>query len=194
MTPSRKLATAITAAVALASTPAYAGDQFSFPSPSGALIASSTPSFGHDGPTLKIDNVALAPALDMSFVGANAPSFLQVGSGSFMDRYGVRGGDPYTYRLLTHTLGSASFANYAADYYRIFAPNYAVTAWTERVAGIVDVGYGGAVDGWTAGTYYLGRVRGPSRRKETAPDLSPMPKFHPHPELEQQPTFEKPGK
>jgi len=100
--------------------------------------------------------------------------------------------DAYSYRFLTHALASASFANYAADYYRLFTPGYAVTTWTERMAGVVDIGYGGAIDSWTAGAYYMARLRGPARRGETAPDLSLMPKFRPHPELEQNPTFTQP--
>jgi hypothetical protein len=200
MIPHRKFATVITAATLLAAaTSARAGDEYAFPSASGVLIAASTSSFVASPIGSPVEAGVLAPAFGGPFaVGAGAGKFgkippmtLPVGDTIFNTTY-ARGqaADAYAYRFLTHALSSASFANYAADYYRLFTPGAAVTTWTERMAGIVDVGYGGAVDSWTAGAYYLGRVPGPRRRGESAPDLTLMPKFHPHPELEENPTFQ----
>jgi hypothetical protein len=89
---------------------------------------------------------------------------------------------------MSHALMVAPYANYAADYARLFAPNYAVTAWTDRVFGVVDSGYS-AVDGWTAAAYGLPHVQGPRRRGESSPDLTLMPTFRAHPELDRRPTF-----
>ena len=63
----------------------------------------------------------------------------------------------YASRLMSHALMVAPYANYAADYARLFAPNYAVSAWTDRVFGVIDGGYT-AVDGWTAAAYGMPRV------------------------------------
>ena len=119
---------------------------------------------------------------------------LPIGSPDYKARYGAHSpsaADIYAYRFLTHALASQSLANYAADYYRLFTPGYAVTAWTNRVAGFVETGYGNAVDSWTGGAYYLAHLRGPRVRRDSPPDLSPMPVFRPHPELENNPTFGK---
>lgn len=102
--------------------------------------------------------------------------------------YGDR--DAAGYRFVTEAISTSAYANYVADYARVFAPGYAVKSWTDRVFGVVEIGYG-AVDGWTSATYDMARLRGPSRRSETRPDLSVMPTFRPHPELEQSPTFRR---
>jgi hypothetical protein len=109
------------------------------------------------------------------------------------DRFGMRShaAEAYAYKFFTHALSTASYANYAADYARLFAPGYAVSTWTDRMFGVIDAGYGGPVDSWTAAAYYMPRVQGPTRRRESAPDLSTMPSFRPHPELETPPTFKK---
>jgi hypothetical protein len=137
---------------------------------------------------------AVAPGLGgaIAVTGASKVDHLPLPLGS-PGHYGMRSqsSDAYAYRFITHALASQSFANYAADYYRLFTPGYAVTAWTDRVAGFVETGYGNAVDSWTGGAYYLGRVRGPSGRRNSPPDLSTMPVFRPHPELETHPTFDK---
>ena len=97
----------------------------------------------------------------------------------------------YGLAVLIPALGYAGFTNYANDYYRLFTPGYAVSAWTDRVSGFVDIGYGGAVDGWTAATYYMPRIRG--RHRDSSPDLTVMPTFRAHPELQQNPTFTQPN-
>ena len=78
--------------------------------------------------------------------------------------FGGFGTDAYAdgpgFPFLTNALGQASYANYAADYYRLFAPNAAVNTWTERVHGIVQAGYG-AIDNWTAAVPSLGPVPPP---------------------------------
>jgi hypothetical protein len=109
------------------------------------------------------------------------------------ERFGMRSraAEAYAYQFLTHMLNSSSYANYAADYARLFAPGYAVSTWTDRMFGMVDAGYGGPVDSWTAAAYYMPHRRGPARRHESAPDLSTMPEFRPHPELQTNPTFNK---
>jgi len=192
----------ICAAIAAASLvalalPAAASEKLTFPSANGVSVVSTTPHFGNQSPgTLHGDGVGL-PGVPVTKFG----SLAVYGTGdhhvplppptAYDERFGRRSreADAYAFRFLTHALSAASYANYAADYYRLFAPNYAVTVWTDRVAGLVEAGYGGAVDSWTAGAYYLGRARGPRHRRETAPDLSTMPKFRPHPELEGVPTF-----
>lgn len=184
-------ATVVTAAaLTLGSANAWASDQYSFPSAAGANIAAQTPTF-------------VAPAAGDP--GATTTGTVSVGGASYKfvpptptsgrshdERYGVRSqaAEAYAYRFLTHALNSSSYANYAADYARLFAPGYAVTTWTDRMFGAIDAGYGGPVDGWTAAAYYLPRARGPVRRGESAPDLSTMPAFRPHPEL-QAPTFNR---
>ena len=187
-------ATAIAATSILAFTSAaWAGEQFSFPSPDGPMIAASAPaafvtvsgsldpqggvSFATPHPAYKTDAefvpIALAPA----------------GAAFYAERFGrhTRNAEAGGYRFATHALGYSAFANYANDYYRLFSPGYAVTAWTDRVSGFADLGYGGAIDGWTAAAYYMPRLAG--RHRDSAPDLSLMPKFRAHPELQQYPTF-----
>ncbi len=198
----RNIATAVTTAAALlVSTAAHASDQYSFPSPDGPLIAASTTSlsFVQIPSPGGADAAGSVPSLGGSLTPTGASSMSPVppppvASPDYRDRFGARSSnaDAYGYRFLTSALATASFANYAADYNRLFAPGYAVSAWTDRVSGFIELGYGGAVDSWTAGAYYLARVRGPARRSETAPDLTLMPKFRPHPELEQTPTFTQP--
>lgn len=188
-----KFATIVTAAAASLAIAgaARAAEQYSFPSASGAGIAASTPVF--QSPDAKaMDGSHLATVAGVS--GSEyrfAPPPAPTGGRSHDDRFGMRAraADAYAYRFFGHTLSTASYANYAADYARLFAPGYAVTAWTDRMFGVIDAGYGGAVDSWTAGAYYMSRMRGPARRRETAPDLSTMPEFRPHPELERAPTF-----
>ena len=198
----QKFATAVTLASTLVGATAAQADQYSFPSSSGALIASSTATFvqlpGSDvsaGPltppgTGNQFSVLSSPGMDTTGIPRLAPP--PAGSPNYRDRFERNtSGDAASYGFLTSALTSASYANYAADYYRLFAPGHAVAEWTDRVAGIVQVGYGGAVDSWTAGAYYLNRLHGPARRTESAPDLTLLPKFRPHPELEQNPSFSK---
>jgi hypothetical protein len=200
MSLNRKTTTAAVALslalVAGATLPAAAGDQYSFPSASGTVIAATaTPQFvppeGTAGANVVAPETGGAAALTFSSKTDHIP--LPLGSPDYKARYGMRSqsGDVYAYRFLTHALASQSFANYAADYYRLFTPGYAVTAWTDRVAGFVETGYGNAIDSWTGGAYYLRRVRGPATRRNSPPDLSIMPAFRPHPELEDHPTFGK---
>jgi len=192
-----------TAAVALslglaagAAMPAAADDSFTFPSASGTMIAATaTPQFAPPAGA-QVEAGFVAPETGgVVLTGVSKPDQipLPIGSPDHKARFGMhsQSGDVYGYRFLTHALASQSFANYAADYYRLFTPGYAVTAWTDRVAGFVETGYGNAVDSWTGGAYYMGRVRGPSTRRNSPPDLSRMPVFRPHPELETHPTFGK---
>jgi len=190
------VATLTATVVTVGSMPAAASEEFSFPSTGGALITAHTPSFG---------NQPIAQPGDASTHVAKTFVSLHGGQGGYGDytplpaptpydaRFAKQSSmaDAYGFRFLTHALSAASYANYAADYYRLFAPGFAVTAWTDRVSGFVEAGYGGAVDSWTAGAYYLGRVRGPRQRAESPPDLSVMPTFGPHPELADPPTFER---
>ncbi len=171
--------------------PATADDKYSFPSVNGAAIgpmphfvlpsADGNAALSTSVSGLGLKGVAKMDKVPMPLVAPTYGHFAAL----------APSGDAYGYRFLTHALRSQSFANYAADYYRLFAPAYAVTAWTDRVSGLIETGYGGAVDSWTAGTYGLARVRGPSRRRNSAPDLSIMPEFRPHPELQDNPTFER---
>lgn len=187
-----KIATAVTAAALLTGTvsTANASEQYVFPSAGGVqLAATPTPTFFGPG---------------QSYAGPNIAA--SVGGGNFM--HGQPGFSrhepplpppgyafgpqtaPYAGRLMSHALTVAPYANYAADYARLFAPSYAVAAWTDRVFGIVDGGYS-PVDGWTAAAYGLPRVAGPRRRSESAPDLSLMPNFRAHPELHNGSTFKR---
>ncbi|MBP6013543.1 MAG: hypothetical protein KBA31_15055 [Alphaproteobacteria bacterium] len=192
MNRTRATATVITIAVALSTAGASsASNEYTFPSANGVQIATTaTPSFNLTAPTTDRQLDVVVPVAGTSIaqsVGHHhrrydvAPPLPIIGYG--------RGGDAFGYRFLTHALMSAAYSNYAADQARLFAPAYAVSAWTDRVFGVVDVGYG-AVDGWTAATYDMRRLRGPSRRSESVPDLSLMPTLRAHPELQQAPTFE----
>ncbi len=191
MRHNRKILAAAVSAMALAGVftgPATAGDKFAFPSMSGATIVAA-PQFA---PPAAETKSALSP--NLGAFGVKGMKADKIPLPLVTPNYGrfaafAPSADAYAYRFLTHALASQSFANYAADYARLFAPGYAVTAWTDRVSGVIDTGYGSAIDSWTAGAYYMGRVRGPVRRRETAPDLSRMPEFRPHPELETHPTF-----
>ena len=188
MTTTWNFVTALALASAMCGTEAWAADQYNFPSPNGAGLSAQPSVFvplAPDGGTPSLNvNAGKAPHL--------APPAPTTGT-SHSERFGMRSAaaEAYTYRFLTHALNSSAYANYAADYVRLFAPGYAVSTWTDRVAGVVDAGYGGAVDGWTAAAYYLPRLAGPMRRRESAPDLNPMPAFRPHPELQSHPTFNK---
>lgn len=197
MTPKSKLATAVTAATALlmGTAQAWASDQFSFPSVNGAGIAGSAPVFvAPAGADAHAQGLApqFAGSLSINTSGYFVPPAPTSGLGHG-DRFGMRShaAEAYGYKFLTHALSTASYANYAADYVRLFAPGYAVGTWTDRMLGMVDAGYGGPVDSWTAAAYYMPRVRGPVRRRESAPDLSTMPSFRAHPELQAPPMFNK---
>ncbi len=171
---------------ALTVSSAQASDKYAFPSASGISIG-ATPHFSQpmEGAKLTFAVTPGAPA-DLSAPLPPVTPY-QAGRGSASER----NLDAYAFRFFTQGLGSQSYRNYASDYYRLFAPGFAVSTWTDRMFGMVDAGYGGAVDGWTAASYYMGRVRGPVRRRETAPDLSIMPTFRAHPELSAPPTFNK---
>jgi hypothetical protein len=197
MTPTSKLATVVTAVATLltGTAQAWASEQFSFPSTNGAGIAASTPVFVAPA-GVEANTQGLAPQFAGS-LSANASGYFVppaptsgLGHG---ERFGMRShaAEAYAYKFFTHALSTASYANYASDYVRLFAPGYAVSTWTDRMFGIVDASYGGPVDSWTAAAYYMPRVRGPARRRESVPDLSTMPSLRPHPELETPPTFNK---
>ena len=185
MSPHTSAAIAVGFSLALAAPAAHAADKFTFPSSSGAQIAATAPQFGTaaSGISTPAAFVLWQPASYASRDGVPPPTPYDE---HFTTGHGT---NPYALQFLTYALSQAAFANYAADYQRLFAPNAALSRWTERVSGIVEAGYGGAVDGWTAGAYLLGNVRGPRHRAETPPDLTAMPKFGPHPELEERPTF-----
>lgn len=174
-----------------AALPAQAEEKYAFPSVSGAMIASTSAKFAPPA-SPQGEAQVVAPGVGTLAAKSDRPP-LPIGSPDYKSRFGMRAqsSDAYGYRFLTHALASQSFANYAADYYRLFTPGYAVTAWTDRVAGFVETGYGSAIDSWTGGAYYLGRARGPAVRRETKPDLSTMPEFRPHPELQTHPTFDR---
>lgn len=194
-----KLAALVTTLASVLVGSAQASDQYSFPSSNGLGIAAAAPVFM--APPSDVDAAARAAgvsadgSLSVSGVGVSyrfAPPALTSGH-AYDERFGMRSraAEAYAFQFLTHALNSAAYRNYAGDYARLFAPGYAVSAWTDRMFGVVDAGYGGAVDSWTAAAYYMPRVRGPARRRESAPDLSTMPTFHPHPELQTPPTFQK---
>lgn len=185
-----KLATAVTAAaLSLCSVAiANAGDNYVFPSASGVqLSASPAPGFVSPQPNVPGVSVGNAfvygqPALARHDLPLPLPGYAG----------GPAPGVPYANRLMSHALMVAPYANYAADYARLFAPNYAVSAWTDRVFGVVDSGYS-AVDGWTAATYGMPRLQGARRHGESSPDLTLMPTFRAHPELDRSPTFKNGG-
>ncbi len=190
MKPTRTIATAITIAALMIGTTQVttAGEQYAFPSPNGAqLAATPTPVFVVPGQTaLGIGNVSAGAkfAYGHTSLADHAPPLPPPGYA-----FGPQQA-PYAGHLMSRALMVAPYANYAADYSRLFAPNYAVTAWTDRVFGIVTGGYG-TVDGWTVAAYGLSRVAGPRRRSESAPDLSTMPKLRAHPELQENLKFDR---
>lgn len=190
MKVTRKLATAVTAVALLAgpANVAIAGEQYVFPSAGGVqLSATPAPTFVVPGQPQAASGISAATG---TFVygqpafGRHEPPLPPPGYA-----FGPQTA-PYAGRLMSHALTVAPYANYAADYARLFAPSYAVAAWTDRVFGIVDGGYS-PVDGWTAAAYGLPRVAGPRRRSESAPDLSLMPSFRAHPELHNGSTFKR---
>jgi hypothetical protein len=156
---------------------AYAGEQFTFPSSSGVQIAAQeVHGFAH-----------VSAGGSLSYGGTTVAMNRSVPPPPLV-AYEAHGKDGSAYLLTTYALTNQSHANYAADYARLFQPGYAVTAWTGRVFGVVEAGYG-AVDGWTAAAYDMERLPGGPRR-EMPPDLTRMPALQPHPELEQTPVFE----
>ena len=188
----RASATAITIVVVFSTVGvSSAADEYVFPSANGVLIATTaTPEFNRPPAADRQVDVALPFAGTLAIRSNGYPHHrTEVAPPLPIIGYGGHGGDAFGYRFLTHALLSAAYANYAADHARLFQPGYAVTAWTDRVFGVSDVGFG-AVDGWTAAAYQMPRVRGPLRRRESAPDLTVMPTFRSHPELERAPKFE----
>lgn len=191
MKATRTLATAVTAVALLAgsSNVAIAGDQYVFPSASGVqLSAAPAPTFVAPGQSHVAPGISAA-ATNTFVYGHPAFSRHEPPLPPPGYAYGPQAA-PYAGRLMSHALMVAPYANYAADYARLFAPSHAVAAWTDRVFGVVDTGYT-PVDGWTAAAYGLPRVPGPRRRNESAPDLSPMPNFRAHPELQDGLTFKR---
>lgn len=163
---------------------AAAGEQYVFPSAAGVqLSASPPPTFVSPASSTSVSSLNVSHAFVSGYAARSSydPPLPP-------PNYAFGRSAPYAGALMSRALMVAPYANYAADYARLFAPNYAITQWTERVFGIVDGGYT-PVDGWTAATYGMPRLQGPHRRSESAPDLSAMPKFRPHPELEAGPTF-----
>lgn len=197
MKKTHAIATAVTAATLslLGSSNVWADETYSFPSMSGAAIAASGPAVAPAPADAKAQAVVPEATTSVSISGGHASyKFVPPAptSGRAHDeRFGLtaRAAEAYAYQFLNQMLNSASYANYAADYTRLFAPGYAVSTWTDRVFGAVGTGYGGPIDSWTAAAYYMPRLHGPARRDETAPDLSPMPRLRSHPELETHPTF-----
>ncbi len=190
MNVTRKLATVITAAAFSISCTAIAaaGENYTFPSASGVQLSAS-PAPGFVSPQPNVPGVSVAntfvygqPALARHELPLPPPGYAG----------GPAPGVPYANRLMSHALMVAPYANYAADYARLFAPNYAVSAWTDRVFGVVDSGYS-AVDGWTAAAYGMPRLQGSQRYRESSPDLTLMPTFRAHPELDRNPTFRNGG-
>ncbi len=191
MNTTRKIATLVTAALSICTAVvATAGENYAFPSASGVqLSATPTPTF-----IAPANGEASQPYASGVSVG-NAFVYGQPAFARYQLPPPVYAGGqatPYASRLMSHAFMVAPYANYAADYARLFAPNYAVSAWTDRVFGVVDSGYT-AVDGWTAAAYGLPRLHGPRRRGESAPDLTLMPPFRAHPELDRGPTFNLQG-
>lgn len=198
MLRARILVTALTTVTMTAVAPlASADDQYTFPSISSATINANAPAT-FVAPSANVGTPGAAPSFRFgspaeNAKGAEVAPIALADAAYYAERFGGRAGntDAYGFRFATHALGYAGFANYANDYYRLFTPGFAVSQWTDRVAGFVDIGYGGAVDGWTAATYYMPRLRG--RHRESSPDLSLMPTFRAHPELQQNPTFTQPN-
>lgn len=188
MTTARRILISVATAALLAghAAGANASETYSFPSASGLSIATA-PRLAPTADAKVTLSVVSGTTEGLAPLSPASPAY----SGTFTTGTAKSAADAYAYRFFTHALTSQSYSNYAADYYRLFAPGRAVSTWTDRMFGLVDAGYGGAVDGWTAASYYLGRVRGPVRRRETAPDLSIMPTFRAHPELSAPPTFNK---
>lgn len=195
MSLTSQLATALAATTILALTSvASAGEHYSFPSPNGLLVAAAPATyFAVPG---SVDATPAEVSLDMRHQSyAKDKEFTPIalapaGAAFYAERFGgrsSRSAEADGFRFITQALSYSAFANYANDYYRLFAPGHAVGAWTDRVAGFVDSGYGGPVDGWTAAAYYLPRRAG--RHRDSAPDLSLMPTLRAHPELQQDPTF-----
>lgn len=192
MNTTRMIATVVTsAALSLCGTElATAGDNYVFPSANGVQLQ-ATPAA-----------TFIAPANGAS-AQPNTPG-VSVGSAYVYGQpdvarhqkpppaYAAGQTAPYSSRFMGNTFLVAPYANYAADYARLFAPNYAVSAWTDRVFGIVESGYT-AVDGWTASAYGLSHLQAPRRRGESAPDLTLMPTFRAHPDLSADPTFKHQG-
>jgi hypothetical protein len=199
MKKTHALATAVTAATLslIGSAHAWAGDAYTFPSMSGASITTNAPAFAPPAADASAQAVVPEATSSVSISSGHASyKFVPPAPTSGRahgERFGMtaRAAEAYAYQFLNQMLNSASYANYAADYTRLFAPGYAVSTWTGRVFGTVDAGHGGPVDSWTAAAYYMPRLAGPTRRRESAPDLNPMPQLRPHPELETHPTFGK---
>ncbi len=168
---------------------AAAGDSYGFPSSNGVQLSAAPP------PAFVAPALAASQANAAGLGVGNTYVYGQPAFAKFqvpLPPLGYAGGAPYSGSLMSHALAVAPYANYAADYARIFAPSYAVSAWTDRVLGVVDGGYT-AVDGWTAAAYDLPRLQGRQRHGESVRDLTLMPSFRPHPELDRGPTFKHQG-
>ena len=95
----------------------------------------------------------------------------------------------YNANLFNYFLAPPPDTRAYTDYFLLTYPGYVISTWTDRVAGVPSTGVGTATDQWTAGVYYMPRVHafGPPTEH---PQLTLMPKFHPHPELDHSRTFE----
>jgi hypothetical protein len=193
MKAKRVIATVVTTTVLSIFTAgaAIAGENYVFPSASGVQL-SATPAQTFAPPVQSSDHARVNLSVPMGTHAYGQPMFSTheppLPPPVFANLQ--QGAAPYISRLMSHALMVAPYANYAADQARLFAPNYAVTAWTDRVLGVVESGYG-AVDGWT--TYGMPRLRGPRHRGESTPDLTTMPTFRAHPELDRTPAFKNQG-
>ena len=97
----------------------------------------------------------------------------------------------YSAAILNYFLTPPADTRGYDNYLLITYPGYAVSTWTDRVAGAPSMGVGSATDEWTASVYYMARTH-PSSAPDEHPVLNVMPKFHAHPELDNHNSFRPP--
>jgi hypothetical protein len=96
----------------------------------------------------------------------------------------------YNNNLFNYFLAPPPDTRAYTDYFLLNYPGYVVSTWTDRVAGVPSTGVGTATDQWTAAVYYMPHTR-PMGGPGEHPNLDLMPRFRPHPELDEHSSFNR---
>lgn len=97
----------------------------------------------------------------------------------------------YGAAILSYFLTPPSDTRAYDNYLLITYPGYAVSTWTDRVAGAPSTGVGSPTDKWTAAVYGMPRTH-PSSPPSEHPVLNLMPRFGAHHELDDHNEFSPP--
>ena len=96
----------------------------------------------------------------------------------------------YNNNLFNYFLAPPPDTRAYTDYFLLNYPGYVISTWTDRVAGVPSTGVGTATDQWTAAVYYMPHTHPMSGPFEHS-NLDVMPRFRPHPELDERSSFRR---